>query len=99
MCKEQVKRLEDVRVDCKHVHENFDDYLDGSLSSLVHAAFARHLSKCESCAEMIEDFKTISYYAKELSAVAVPEAVSSRLRARLRSEALGDRRYSLTLVK
>jgi len=86
-------------LECAHVEELVNAYVDGELPTALNSKFQAHLLKCPDCSEMIDDVVAIVEVARTLSSRALPSGISERLREHLAREVGFTPRPRLTLVK
>ena len=57
---------------CKHVNENLDDFVDGTLSAAERATFEEHAIECGTCQQVISDARYLQGLLKEYGDTDVP---------------------------
>ena len=76
--------LERRSLDCAHVEEQLDSYIDAELSPVMVSRFEQHIAECDHCRTLVEDCKQISKMARSLADTEVPPLVRLRLRQALK---------------
>ena len=84
---------------CDSVEKNASLYLDDELNAQDKSAFEKHISRCELCAEMVDDLRLILEAAKTLREQSMPTGVKSRLREFLSQEVGHNPRKHLSIAK
>ena len=80
---------DDDPVDCREAVARLYHYLDGELTADRRALIQRHLSGCTNCIEAFEFEAELRILISQRCRDAVPDAVRSRIAAKLRDLPLG----------
>jgi len=72
--------------DCEHIREMMEAYIDGELSAGERSSFEAHIAVCDACRVAIEKEKSLLNALHAVATVPAPEALRTRVMARLRAE-------------
>ena len=88
MSDDATSKINSITLTCEQVEALASDFIDGQLSQADRLVIEHHLKKCQTCASLISDIKSIISLAQTLAESPIPEGVKYRLR-RVLQEKLG----------
>jgi len=72
--------------DCEHIREMMEAYLDRELSAGERSSLEAHIAVCDACRVVLEKEKSLLNALHAVATVPAPEALRTRVMARLRAE-------------
>jgi anti-sigma factor (TIGR02949 family) len=72
--------------DCEHIREMMEAYLDGELSAGERSSLEAHIAVCNACRVVLEKEKSLLNALHAVATIPAPEALRTRVMARLRAE-------------
>jgi hypothetical protein len=79
---------------CQHVRKYLSSYIDGELDDVRSSAVRGHVRVCDGCAELLEDFASMTEAAATVDPIQPPAQLWSNIQSRLAEEEIGDAQHS-----